>query len=220
MTQTDALIDAALIHVPFEGMNDRALTAGARDLGIAPNLARVLVPMGGAGLAASLHRRGDAALARWLTDTPPQGRFRDKVAAAVWHRLELADRELVRAASATLALPQNAPLAARLMWETADTIWTGLGDTSDDVNWYSKRAILASVHGAAALYWLGDDSESGRDTRDFIDRRIDGVMRFEKVKAAARKVPGVAMLADLATGWVRAPQGAADLPGRAQGGEA
>ncbi|MDO5611833.1 MAG: COQ9 family protein [Paracoccus sp. (in: a-proteobacteria)] len=220
MTQTDALIDAALIHVPFEGMNDRALTAGARDLGIAPELARVLVPMGGAGLAASLHRRGDAALARWLADTPPQGRFRDKVAAAVWHRLELSDRELVRAASATLALPQNAALAARLMWETADTIWTGLGDSSDDVNWYSKRAILAGVHSAAALYWLGDDSEGGHDTRAFIDRRIDGVMRFEKIKAAARKVPGVAMLADLATGWVRAPQGPADLPGRAQGGKA
>ncbi|MDO5706428.1 MAG: COQ9 family protein [Paracoccus sp. (in: a-proteobacteria)] len=217
MTQTDDLIDAALTHIPFEGMNDRALIAGARDLGIAPQLARVLVPMGGAGLAAAVHRRGDAALARWLAETPPEGRFRDRVAAAVWHRLELADRETVRSASSVLALPQNAALAARLMWETADTIWTGLGDTSEDVNWYSKRAILAGVHSAAALYWLGDDSEGGRDTRDFIDRRIDGVMRFEKLKAAARKVPGVAALADLAVGWVRAPGAAPDLPGRSRG---
>ena len=220
MTKTDDLIDAALTHVPFEGMNDRALMSGARDLGIAPALARVLVPQGGAGLAAAVHRRGDAALARWLADTPPQGRFRDRVAAAVWHRLALADRETVRAAASVLALPQNAALAARLMWETADTIWTGLGDTSRDVNWYSKRAILAGVHSASALYWLGDDSDGGLATRGFIDRRIDGVMRFEKAKAAARRVPGVAMLADLATGWVRAPDGPRDLPGRFREGGA
>ena len=58
----DRLLDAALTHVPFEGMNDRALVAGARDLGIAPDVARALFPQGGAGLAAAYHRRGDAAL--------------------------------------------------------------------------------------------------------------------------------------------------------------
>ena len=64
MTQTerDALLDAALIHVPFDGMNDRALLAGARDLGMSDALARVHFPQGGAGLAAAYHRRADAEL--------------------------------------------------------------------------------------------------------------------------------------------------------------
>ena len=98
------------------------------------------------------------------------------------HRLSLADRELVRAGTAIMALPQNAALGARLVWETADAIWDGLGDRSDDVNWYSKRATLSAVHGATVLYWLGDDSPDAAATRDFLDRRIDGLMRFEGVK--------------------------------------
>ena len=121
-------------------------------------------------------------------------------------RLAFADPELLRAASAVLALPQNQPLAAKLLWETADVIWSGLGDSSRDVNWYSKRATLSAVYAASVLYWLGDTSEGRKDTRDFIDRRIDGVMQFEKFKASARKIPGVSMLTDLALGWVRAPK--------------
>lgn len=220
MTQTKAeiaarraaLVQAALVHVPFDGMNARALDAAAAELGIAPDLARVLVSGGGAGLAAAYHRAVDAALAEWLARTPPEGRFRDRIAAAVIQRLLLVDRELVRAGAATLALPGHAGLAARLMGETADVIWSGLGDASQDVNWWTKRGILASVIGATVLYWLGDDSDGIADTRAFLDRRIEGVMRFESAKARLAKVPGMAGLARAATGWITAP-GPRDLPG-------
>ena len=162
----DRLLDAALSHVPFEGMNERALIAGARDIGMAADLARVHFPDAGAGLAAAYHRRGDARLAEAMAGgQPAQGRIRDRIAAALWQRLALSDPELVRAGAATLALPQNAALGARLVWETADTIWTGLGDRSEDVSWWTKRATLASVWGAVVLYWLGDASEGRIDTR-------------------------------------------------------
>lgn len=215
-TQTDALIDAALTHVPFEGMNDRALQAGARDIGLAPDIARVLVPGGGGGLAAAYHRRGDRALREWLAESPPQGRFRDRIAAAVRKRLELADPELVRAGAAVLALPGNAALGARLLGETADTIWDGLGDRSQDVAWWTKRASLAGVYGATVLYWLGDRSQGRADSWAFLDRRIDDVMGFEKIKASAARVPGVAAATRLATGWIRAPR-PRDLPGGSGG---
>lgn len=200
------LLDAALTHVPFEGMNDRALIAGARDIGMSAALSRVHFPQGGAGLAAAYHRQLDAALAAEIAARPQPARYRDRVADAIWQRLKLSDPELVRAGAAVMALPQNAGLGARLIWETADAIWTALGDTSDDVNWWTKRATLASVWAAVVLYWLGDQSEAEADTRAFIDRRIDGVMQFEKLKASARKLPGVAMLTDLATGWIGKPQ--------------
>lgn len=212
-TERDKLMDAALDHVPFEGMNDAALRAGAQDIGMATDLVRVHFPQGGAGLAAAYHRRADQQLRESLAENPLEGRFRDKIAAAVWRRLELVQPELVRAGAATLALPQNAPLAARLVWETADIIWTGLGDSSDDVNWYSKRATLSAVISATVLFWLGDESADHAETRDFIDRRIDGVMRFEKVKAQLRKLPGAGTLTNMAFGWIRAPRDRG-LPGK------
>lgn len=206
MTETrDRLAEAALLHVPFDGMNLAALRAGARDIGLSGDVAEAFFPGGGADLAAWIHRRGDARLAEWM-QSAPAGRISERIADAIRQRLEFADVELVRAASAVLALPANQPLAARLMWETADTIWNGLGDSSRDVNWYSKRATLSTVYAASVLYWLGDLSEDHAETRDFIDRRIDGVMQFEKLKAQVRKLPGVAMLTDIATGWIRAPK--------------
>ncbi|MDO5370655.1 COQ9 family protein [Paracoccus sp. (in: a-proteobacteria)] len=213
----DRLLEAALTHVPFDGMNDRALMAGARDLGMSPELARVHFPQGGAGLAAAYHRKGDAELARLLAASPSVGRFRDRVADAIWRRLQLSDPELVRAGATVMALPQNAALGARLMWETADTIWTGLGDRSEDVNWWTKRATLASVWGAVVLYWLGDHSDGRADTRAFIDRRIGDVMQIEKLKANVRRLPGVGALADLSTGWIRKPR---PRPAPGHGGQA
>lgn len=211
--ESEALVDAALGHVPFDGMNDRALQAAARDLDVPQQMLRVWFPQGGASLAAAYHRRGDRALADWIAANPLHGRFRDRVATALWQRLELADPELVRAGAAVLALPQNAGLAARLVWETADVIWDGLGDRSDDVNWYSKRATLSGVIGSTVLYWLGDDSDGHADTREFMDRRIDNVMQFEKLKTSARRLPGMQALMGLATGWIHAPN-KDGLPGR------
>lgn len=211
-SERERLIDAALGHVVFEGMNEAAIEAGARDLGIEPQLARVYLPQGGADLAAAYHRRGDAALRNWLAEGRLDGRFRDRISQAVMHRIETTDRELARAGAAILALPQSATLGTKLLWETADAIWDGLGDRSDDVNWYSKRATLMAVYGATVLYWLGDDSEDLAETRSFLERRIDGVMRFEKVKSTLRKVPGLARLTEAATSWIHKPANRA-LPG-------
>jgi len=208
----ERLIDAALSHVAFEGMGDKAIAEAARDIGISPALARVYLPRGGADLAAAYHRRGDAALREWLAAYPPQGRFRDRVAAAVMQRLSLSARELARAGAAVLALPQNAALGARLVWETADAIWDGLGDRSEDVNWYSKRATLSAVYAATALYRLGDESPQCEATRRFLDRRIEGVMRFETFKERLGALPGAATLSGLATGWIRRPENR-NLPG-------
>lgn len=212
-TDRDALLAAALAHVPFDGMNDRALLAGAADIEMPEALARVYFPHGGADLAAAYHRRADAELAEWLTKSAPEGRFSDRVATAVWYRLSLVQPELVRAGAAVLALPQNAALGARLVWETADIIWAGLGDRSNDANWYTKRATLSAVISATVLFWLGDESENHTETRAFLDRRIAGVMRFEKAKAQLRRLPGAARLGDLAFGWIRAPRGR-NLPGK------
>ncbi|MDS9466538.1 COQ9 family protein [Paracoccus sp. MBLB3053] len=215
--ERDRLIDAALEHVIFDGMSDKAIAAGARDIGMSAGLVRVHLPRGGADLAAAYHRRGDAALREWLATTPLQGRFPDRITDAVMHRLMLSNREMARSGAVVMALPQNAALGARLIWETADAIWDGLGDTSDDVNWYSKRATLSTVFGATVLYWLGDDSPELEETRSFLDRRIDGVMRFEKIKGRLANLPGLGALASAATSWIHRPK-AHPAPGRMRDG--
>ena len=102
------------------------------------------------------------------------------------------------------------------MWGTADAIWVALGDTSTDVNWYSKRATLSAVYAATVLYWLGDDSPDHEATWAFLDRRIANVMAFEKAKASFNANPlGKALMEGPLAFFdrIRAPNAAQDLPG-------
>ena len=113
------------------------------------------------------------------------------------------------------ALPQPAAEGAQLSWCTADAIWAALGDTAEDVNWYTKRATLSGVYSSTVLYWLGDDSLDDQATWAFLERRIEDVMRIEKAKAKMRESrllkPFLAGPAWLAS-QIKAPK-SADLPG-------
>lgn len=191
---TDAkslILASALPHVPFDGWSAATLAAAARDAGVAEGLARALYPRGGVDLALAFHRQGDAAMADRLRGTDLTAmRYRDRVAFAVRTRIEvIPDKELVRRGATLFALPMHAADGARALWGTADAMWTALGDTSRDINWYTKRATLSGVHAATVLFWLGDDSTGHQATWDFLDRRIEDVMRIEKAKAAARDNP-------------------------------
>ena len=190
--ERDRILDAALPDVAFDGWSEGVLRAAAERSGDGLAEARSLFPRGAVDLALYFHDRGDRRLAAALAAANLDAmRMRDRVAFAVRTRLELVarDREAVRRGATLFALPMYAADGAQAIWRTADTIWTALGDASDDVNWYTKRAILASVYSATVLYWLGDSSDGFEATWGFLDRRIDGVMRFEKMKAAINDNP-------------------------------
>ena len=89
-------------------------------------------------------------------------RYSERVAFAVRARLEAADKEAVRRGMSLFTLPQYAAEGTGLVFSTVSLIWEALGDTSTDVNWYTKRATLAGVYSAVLLYWLGDESDGCR----------------------------------------------------------
>lgn len=214
------LLDKALAHVPFDGWSEASFSAAIEEAGADPVLARAICPRGALDLAVAYHERGDALMLQRLHETDLSSlRMRDRIGTAVRFRLEAADdRELVRRGATLFSLPQNAALGARLIWNTADLIWTALGDRSDDVNWYSKRTILSGLYSSTVLYWLGDDSGDNGATWAFLDRRIDDVMQFEKVKATLGRNPLVKRILALPEGVfgpIRAPRRDPrdDLPG-------
>lgn len=182
------LLEAAKPHVPFDGWSEATFRAAMEDAGINAGLAQAVCPRGAIDLALAYHEEGDQAmLARLAEADLGQMRFRDRVAAAVRYRLEaVEDKELVRRGVTLFALAHHALDGAQAIWRTCDRIWTALGDTSEDVNWYTKRATLSGVYSSTVLYWLGDDSPGHERTWAFLDRRIDDVMQIEKVKARAR----------------------------------
>jgi hypothetical protein len=58
------------------------------------------------------------------------------------------------------------------------------GDKSTDFNWYTKRTVLSGVLGSTLAAWIGTDDEAEVDA--FLDRRIENVMQFEKLKGQVK----------------------------------
>lgn len=110
---------------------------------------------------------------------------RERIRSLVQFRLDAVTglEEALRRALAIMAMPQNAAQALKLGWRSADAMWRLAGDMATDLNHYSKRAILAGVYGATLAVFVDDKSEGKADTRAFLDRRIAGIIRFEKTKA-------------------------------------
>lgn len=175
------LVAAMLPHVPFDGWTGKALAAAAADLGIDHDIAALAVPDEATMLG--LWSEGvNAAMAGAMADAHNL-KIRDRIRAALVTRLETGDREVTRRALNLLVQPQHAALSARLLWQAADAMWRAAGDTATDYNHYTKRAILSTIYSATLLFWTQDDSEDFAATRAFIDRRIEGVMQFEKAKS-------------------------------------
>jgi ubiquinone biosynthesis protein COQ9 len=185
----DRLADAMAAEASFDGWTRTALASGARRLELPPGEADRLFPGGPVQVLTHLSQRADL---RTVEDMEKEGvagmKIRDRIKSAVRIRLErhAGEREAVRRALALLSLPFNAGLALKLLYKTVDAMWYAAGDTSTDFNFYTKRATLAGVYSSTLLYWLNDRSAGAEATWSFLDRRIDDVMKIEKLKLQVR----------------------------------
>ena len=170
----------------FDGWGDAALVSAADMTGADIDVVRLAYPGGAMDMIGAWIDSIDIAMAHALpAEKLAQMKIRERIRALVAFRLDAVAglEEALRRALAIMAMPQNAPRALKTGWHSADVMWRLAGDTATDYNHYTKRAILASIYGATLAVFVDDTSDGKADTHAFLDRRIDGVMRFEKAKA-------------------------------------
>lgn len=192
-TLRDALLEATLPHIAFDGWSAQALRHGAADLELPPEAVERAFPGGAAEAVAHFIAHADRRMLEALEAMDlPSMKVRERIATAIRVRLEQAaeHKEAVRKALAFTALPQQAGLALKSLYRTVDAIWYAAGDTATDYNFYTKRALLAGVYSATLLYWLEDKSEGHEATWAFLDRRIANVMSLPKLGGKLRGVAG------------------------------
>ena len=177
-----AIADAAV----FDGWSDEALVMAADQMGADIDVARLAFKDGALGMVFAWIEAVDLAMAAaFPEDVVAAMKIRERIRALVQFRLDAVtgQEEALRRALAIMAMPQNVARSTKRGWHSADLMWRLAGDTATDYNHYTKRAILASIYGATLAVFVDDTSEDKADTRAFLERRIDGVMQFEKVKA-------------------------------------
>jgi ubiquinone biosynthesis protein COQ9 len=175
----------------FDGWSRSAIDAAAAETGTNPALARYAFESGGFGggqlamvaawIEAITARMAEALPAEQLAGYP----VRERIRKLVLFRLDAmaGQEEALRRALSIMAMPQNVARAMRLGWASADAMWRLAGDASTDYNFYTKRTILAGVYASVLAVFADDRSEGKAETLGFLDRRIDGIIRFEKTKA-------------------------------------
>ena len=176
-------------NAAFDGWGDKALAMAASQLGVPAERARLTFPEGAVQMIDAWFDSIDRAMAEaWPLERIEKLKIRERIQGLVVFRIETIapNKEALRRAFAILAQPQNAMTAAKLAWRAADRMWRIAGDVATDFNHYSKRGILAALYTATMLVFLDDDGAGFVQTRGFLDRRIDEVMRFEKLKAQWR----------------------------------
>ena len=173
-------------HAAFDGWRAEAVTMAASEGRVDPDIAHLAFSAGAMDMIDAWFASIDSRMLEALTpEKLVTMSIRQRIIALVTARLTLLarDREALRRALAVMALPQNSVRAAKLGWRSADVMWRAAGDSATDLNHYSQRLTLAAVYAATLLVFVDDDSEDWADSRAFLDRRIEGVMRFERAKA-------------------------------------
>ena len=187
------LLAATLPRVPSDGWTLAAMRAGAEDLGCPSADARRLFPGGPDDLIAFFAAEADRAMEAELARRDLGAmRVRDRIATAARVRLErhAGHEEAVRRALALQLPPRGWPGGLGALYRAVDTMWRAAGDTSTDVNFYTKRLLLAGVVTATLLFWLVDESDDGEETWAFLDRRVADAMAIGKAGAlAGRRLP-------------------------------
>jgi len=181
-----ALAPGLAAAAAWDGWSEAAVRAAAEDLGIDGEGAVFAFQDGPMAMIAAWIGSIDLAMVEAL---PPERlaalKIRERIRALVQFRLDAVapHKEALRRALAIMAMPKNAPRAVRLGWRSADAMWRLAGDTATDYNHYTKRLTLGSIYAATLAVLVDDQSEDHAETRAFLERRIDGIMKFEKAKA-------------------------------------
>jgi ubiquinone biosynthesis protein COQ9 len=187
--ETEARVLAEALNLaPAEGWTWRMTHAAGAAAGLSLGETELLAPGGPKDLAALYSRQCDAAAFAALAGTDAASlKVRERIRRGVLARIgaAMAHETATRRWCGFLALPANAALGLRLCWESADAIWRWAGDRATDENHYTKRALLAGILASTLLVRL---SQGEAAAAAHLDRRIEGVMAFERLKGRVARL--------------------------------
>ncbi len=98
-------------------------------------------------------------------------------------------KDAIRSSLGIISFPSNSKFAFKMLYKTCDEIWRTSNDKSTDFSFYTKRLILSGVYTSTVFYWLNEDSIE--KVENFLDRRLNDVHKFGKIKNFTRNFPNL-----------------------------
>ncbi|CAD1475579.1 unnamed protein product, partial [Heterotrigona itama] len=185
------ILAASLKYVHDLGWSQQAISAGAESIGY-PGIIHGLFPNRGADLVHYFYLTcnkelnkilEEQALAVEQSPTKKKKTLELQVRDAVETRLRMVIpyKKTWPQALALMALPPNVPLSLANLLTLVDDICYYAGDKSVDINWYTRRIVLAGIYKTTELYMLQDNSEDHQKTWNFLERRIKDATQIHTI---------------------------------------
>ncbi|XP_038610404.1 ubiquinone biosynthesis protein COQ9, mitochondrial [Tachyglossus aculeatus] len=179
------ILTAALEFVPSHGWTAEAIAEGAQSLGLSSAAAGVF---GADGSELILHFVSQCN--SQLTQLMEEKHKLVQLGQAEKMKTDQFLREVVETrlrmlipyiehwprALSILLLPPNIPASLNLLTSMVDDMWHYAGDQSTDINWYTRRAVLAGIYNTTELVMMQDTSPDFEDTWNFLENRIRDAM--------------------------------------------
>ncbi|XP_017885913.1 ubiquinone biosynthesis protein COQ9, mitochondrial isoform X2 [Ceratina calcarata] len=193
------ILDASLNYVHDLGWSQKAISAGAESIGY-PGVIHGLFPNRGADLVQYFYLTCNKELNKILKEeslaneeSPNKVKkaleFQVRDAVETRLRMVIPFKKTWPQALALMALPPNVPMSLANLLTLVDDICYYAGDRSVDINWYTRRVVLAGIYKTTELYMLQDNSEDHNRTWNFLERRIKDATQIHAILVATSDMP-------------------------------
>ncbi len=170
-----AILQQALPSIAFDGWSEACFRQAGVDAGFSEDLATILfpnLPMDAIDIWVSwadelMSQSADSAFESLGTTQKIRRLILDRLQRFSPHR------EALNRAVVICSLPWNLPRAMQMTAKTVDAMWELAQVRDHDMNWYTRRAILAYVYTATLRHWLRE----GEDLAAYLDARLDQAAR-------------------------------------------
>lgn len=86
------------------------------------------------------------------------------------------------------ANPKNIGASLGNIYEFANDVWYEIGDKSTDISYYTRRLSLSAIYSKCMLYSLSDKSDNLTQTKKFIQKSIDALLKINKLKQKVNEI--------------------------------
>ncbi len=176
----DEILETALPLISLNGWKREIMWRAADQLGYAREAVKEAFPAGIWDLLRHFSDWTDRQMLDNLPKKPEDGsRVRDRIKTAVMVRFNILSpyKGAVQKSRIFWMASLRSVDSSKALWRTADKIWLWAGDTSQDYNRYTKRALLSVVIAATMPAWFHDQTEDLSFTRACLDKRIESLFR-------------------------------------------
>ena len=182
--QRKKILKQALIDINTYGFNENMLIQAAKNCNFSKGTVGRLFPEGIYEMKEYFFNQTDIEMLKKINQIENKDiRIRDKIYNGVIIRLEIFQKNKDSIKHIFVSESSTPIKSIRNLWNTADLIWRSAGDTSTDYNHYTKRLLLSWVYLSTLLCWFNDKSKNIKETKLFLNRRIDEVLKFGKTSA-------------------------------------